>query len=152
MVASQDLTGRQEEEEPTHEIVISGPTDVKREMHIGYNPKTRQFEGLPAEWKALLDNSNISREDQEQNPDTVLEVLEFHQKLQAGKLLETGITTTARPMSPTQQRDDLQRQLSPTSLSRGSAPGSPVPKKRCERFSLRKLRPSGTFESFVEFA
>lgn len=102
-------------------------------MHIGYNPKTRQFEGLPAEWRSLLDNSNISREDQESNPDTVLEVLEFHQKLQAGKLLDTGITTAGRPMSPGPQRatsPEMQRQLSPTSQSRSSAPGSPVPKKR----------------------
>lgn len=108
-------------------------------MHIGYNPKTKQFEGLPAEWRALLDNSNISREDQEQDPDTVLEVLEFHQKLQAGKLLEQGITTTSRPMSPTPQRatsPEIQRQLSPTSLSRSSAPGAPIPKKRCVRVYL----------------
>nr|BAJ93905.1 predicted protein [Hordeum vulgare subsp. vulgare] len=143
----QDLAGRQDEpEEATHEIVISGPTDVKREMHIGYNPKTRQFEGLPAEWRSLLDNSNISREDQESNPDTVLEVLEFHQKLQAGKLLDTGITTAGRPMSPGPQRatsPEMQRQLSPTSLSRSSAPGSPVPKKSLPPVPQKKPAASG---------
>lgn len=31
-------------EEPQHYPVISGPTDVKREMHIGFNPATGKFE------------------------------------------------------------------------------------------------------------
>ncbi len=32
------------EDPPQHYPVISGPTDVKREMHIGFNPATGKFE------------------------------------------------------------------------------------------------------------
>lgn len=36
---------KEHKEEPAqHYPVISGPTDVKREMHIGFNPQTGKFE------------------------------------------------------------------------------------------------------------
>ena len=40
-------------------MVISGPTDVKHEWHVGVDPSTGNFEGMPPAWSAWLQNSNI---------------------------------------------------------------------------------------------
>src|SRR5688500_17449600 len=69
------------EEESTNEIVIGTPVNIHHEMHIGYNPVTRRCEGLPPEWSALLAGSGITSEEAEADPDTVLEVLQFQQRL-----------------------------------------------------------------------
>jgi len=47
---------------------ISAPTSFKHEIHVGYDPANGDFTGLPLEWKQLLENSGISREEQKKNP------------------------------------------------------------------------------------
>ncbi|KAL6054228.1 signal transducing kinase of the PAK [Balamuthia mandrillaris] len=64
---------------------ISGPTNFKREMHIGFNPETGAFEGLPEEWKIMLGTSGISKTEMEENPETLMEVMAFQQDLLQGK-------------------------------------------------------------------
>jgi len=39
---------------------ISGPTDFKHNMHIGFDNATGDFVGLPDSWKLWLKDSNIS--------------------------------------------------------------------------------------------
>jgi len=57
---------------------ISAPTSFKHEIHVGYDPSNGDFTGLPMEWKQLLENSGISREEQKANPQVVLDVLDFY--------------------------------------------------------------------------
>ncbi len=47
-------------------------------MHVGFDQSTGAFTGMPKEWKALLDASNISKEEMSKNPQAVLDVLEFY--------------------------------------------------------------------------
>lgn len=57
---------------------VSMPRNVKHKVHVDFASDTG-FTGLPEEWKALL-KSNISKEEVLENPEAVLDVLEFHDK------------------------------------------------------------------------
>ena len=57
---------------------VSNPTNFNHTVHVGYDPKTGGFVGLPPEWSKLLNSSAITKEDYEANPQAVFEVLEFY--------------------------------------------------------------------------
>ena len=45
---------------------------------VGFNSSTVKFTGLPKEWQQLLQDSGISKSDQEKNPPVVVEVVKFY--------------------------------------------------------------------------
>jgi len=47
---------------------ISAPTSFKHEIHVGFDASTGDFTGLPMDWKQLLENSGISKDEQKKNP------------------------------------------------------------------------------------
>jgi hypothetical protein len=57
---------------------VSNPTNFAHAVHVGFDPQTGEFVGLPAEWSKLLNSSAITKEDYERNPQAVFEVLEFY--------------------------------------------------------------------------
>ncbi|KAB5593759.1 P21 activated kinase [Ceratobasidium theobromae] len=62
---------------------VSNPTNFVHKIHVGFDPVSGAFTGLPEQWTKLLTSSAITREDYAKNPQAVLEVLEFytdHQK------------------------------------------------------------------------
>jgi hypothetical protein len=64
---------------PRHKkLEISAPTDFKHEVHVGYDPATGEFTGLPEEWKVLLANAGISKQEQMKHPQAILKVLDFY--------------------------------------------------------------------------
>ncbi|KAJ7658098.1 P21-Rho-binding domain-containing protein, partial [Mycena rosella] len=62
---------------------ISTPYDPVHLTHVGFNSSTGEFTGLPKEWQQLLQESGISREQQEKNPQAVMEIVKFYQEGQA---------------------------------------------------------------------
>ncbi|RYP85451.1 hypothetical protein DL769_001004 [Monosporascus sp. CRB-8-3] len=60
---------------------VSNPTNFSHAVHVGFDPQTGQFVGLPAEWSKLLNSSAITKEDYERNPQAVFEVLDFYSDL-----------------------------------------------------------------------
>ncbi|KAF8656118.1 hypothetical protein AX16_002756 [Volvariella volvacea WC 439] len=61
----------------------SNPTNFVHKVHVGFDPVTGAFTGMPDQWSKLLNKSAITREDYAKDPQAVLEVLEFytdHQK------------------------------------------------------------------------
>ncbi|KAL0083740.1 kinase-like domain-containing protein [Phycomyces blakesleeanus] len=56
----------------------SGPTNFVHEVHVGFDPVTGAFSGLPDQWTRLLKGSAITAEDAAKNPQAVLDVLEFY--------------------------------------------------------------------------
>ncbi|KAG1177929.1 hypothetical protein G6F70_001056 [Rhizopus microsporus] len=56
----------------------SGPTNFVHKVHVGFDPITGDFTGLPDQWNALLKGSKITPEDAAKNPQAVLEALEFY--------------------------------------------------------------------------
>ncbi|KAJ3114121.1 hypothetical protein HDU96_002542 [Phlyctochytrium bullatum] len=57
---------------------ISNPTDFVHQVHVGFDPLSGLFTGLPTDWKSLLESSNISKDEITKNPQAVLDVLEFY--------------------------------------------------------------------------
>ncbi|EXJ72381.1 STE/STE20/PAKA protein kinase [Cladophialophora psammophila CBS 110553] len=56
---------------------VSNPTNFSHRIHVGFDPQTGGFVGLPQEWEKLLNNSAITRDDYKKNPQAVIEVLQF---------------------------------------------------------------------------
>jgi p21-activated kinase 1 len=59
---------------------ISTPYDPVHLTHVGFNSSTGEFTGLPKEWQQLLQDSGISRFEQEKNPQAVMEIVKFYQE------------------------------------------------------------------------
>lgn len=64
--------GRSEKAEPQ----ISCPTYVTHDLHVAFDKSTGEIKGLPKAWQALLTASNISRTEQEKNPELLIGVLQ----------------------------------------------------------------------------
>ncbi|RDB20838.1 Serine/threonine-protein kinase SMU1 [Hypsizygus marmoreus] len=65
---------------PSKRPEISTPYDPVHLTHVGFNSSTGEFTGLPREWQQLLQESGISRSDQEKNPQAVMEIVKFYQE------------------------------------------------------------------------
>ena len=57
---------------------VSNPTNFNHKVHVGFDPSTGGFLGLPPEWERLLNSSAITKDDYLKNPRAVIEVLEFY--------------------------------------------------------------------------
>jgi hypothetical protein len=65
---------------PTKRPEISTPYDPVHLTHVGFNSSTGEFTGLPKEWQQLLQESGISRSEQEKHPQAVMEIVKFYQE------------------------------------------------------------------------
>lgn len=63
---------------PSQRPEISTPYDPVHLTHVGFNASTGEFTGLPKEWQQLLQESGISRSEQEKNPQAVMEIVKFY--------------------------------------------------------------------------
>ncbi|KAI0640811.1 kinase-like domain-containing protein [Trametes meyenii] len=63
---------------------ISTPYDPVHLTHVGFNTSTGEFTGLPKEWQQLLQESGISKAEQEKNPQAVMEIVKFYQENNRG--------------------------------------------------------------------
>ncbi|KAI7871695.1 kinase-like domain-containing protein [Spinellus fusiger] len=59
---------------------ISSPYNTRHVTHVGYNSNTGEFTGLPKEWHVLLKHSGITKSEQKQNPQAVIDAIEFYQE------------------------------------------------------------------------
>uniref|UniRef100_A0A672JGM7 non-specific serine/threonine protein kinase n=1 Tax=Salarias fasciatus TaxID=181472 RepID=A0A672JGM7_SALFA len=57
---------------------ISSPSDFEHTIHVGFDAVTGEFTGMPEQWARLLQTSNISKTEQKQNPQAVLDILKFY--------------------------------------------------------------------------
>jgi len=67
------------------EMSIGAPTNVKHEWHVGFNADTNEFVGLPPAWDNWLQTSNISKKEQTQNPNAVINALKTYEKSMRNK-------------------------------------------------------------------
>ncbi|KZT10140.1 PBD-domain-containing protein [Laetiporus sulphureus 93-53] len=59
---------------------ISTPYDPVHLNHVVFNSFTREFTGMPKEWQRLLQESDISKSEQERNPQSVVEIIRSYQE------------------------------------------------------------------------
>lgn len=80
---------------------ISYPTKFTHIFHVGFDPDTGEFTGMPEEWTRMLASSNISKEMQMKNPQAVLDVLNFYDhsanKQQSDKFMTQTPSTDPSP-------------------------------------------------------
>ncbi|KII83801.1 hypothetical protein PLICRDRAFT_180143 [Plicaturopsis crispa FD-325 SS-3] len=69
---------------------VSNPTNFVHKVHVGFDPQSGAFTGMPDQWSKLLTKSAITREDYAKDPQAVLDVLEFytdHQKREMEEMM-----------------------------------------------------------------
>ncbi|KAG0163605.1 signal transducing kinase of the PAK [Apophysomyces sp. BC1034] len=59
---------------------ISSPYNLVHVTHVGFNSQTGEFTGLPREWHILLQQSGITKREQQENPQAVLDVIGFYKE------------------------------------------------------------------------
>ncbi|KAG1048281.1 hypothetical protein G6F46_003925 [Rhizopus delemar] len=74
------LSKDKQSNEQEKEMEISGPYNAKHVTHVGFDASTGEFTGLPREWQTLLQHSGISKHEQYQNPQAVLDAIGFYQE------------------------------------------------------------------------
>ncbi|KAH8114861.1 Pkinase-domain-containing protein [Phellopilus nigrolimitatus] len=136
---------------------VSQPTNFVHKVHVGFDPVSGGFTGLPDQWSKLLTRSAITREDYAKDPQAVLDVLEFytdHQKQQQEMQEITGMApgmsrsasaaTTASSLSPYSETPSAPRFNAGTGLAGSNKPG-PVQALANERPSISRQdsSPSG---------
>lgn len=70
--------GKKDERPVVKKTDISAPLDFIHEVHVGFDPDTGDFSGLPEQWSALLQVSGISKKELAKNPQGMLDVLEYY--------------------------------------------------------------------------
>lgn len=88
----------------TTALRISTPYNAKHIHHVGVDSKTGEYTGLPEEWEKLLTSSGISKREQQQNMQAVMDIVKFYQDVTEtngeDKMFKTFNTTTGLPGSP----------------------------------------------------
>ncbi|KAI8620025.1 P21-Rho-binding domain-containing protein, partial [Chytriomyces sp. MP71] len=67
---------------------ISSPYNPVHLTHVGFNQDTGEYTGLPKEWQKLLVDAGISKQDQDANPQAMIDIMGFYNDKNAGKLSE----------------------------------------------------------------
>ncbi|KAK4052278.1 Protein kinase [Microbotryomycetes sp. JL221] len=78
---------------------VSSPTNFVHQVHVGFDPVSGAFTGLPEQWTRLLTSSALTKEDYAKNPQAVLDVLEFYTDIQKRERDEFGMGTTSLGMT-----------------------------------------------------
>eukprot|EP00090_Calanus_glacialis_P035246 TRINITY_DN6020_c0_g1_i1.p1 TRINITY_DN6020_c0_g1~~TRINITY_DN6020_c0_g1_i1.p1 ORF type:complete len:581 (-),score=120.23 TRINITY_DN6020_c0_g1_i1:901-2643(-) len=73
---------------------ISYPTKFTHVVHVGFDDDSGEFTGMPEAWTKMLVASNISKEMQMQNPQAVLDVLNYYEHSSKHKTDDKYMTQT----------------------------------------------------------
>ncbi|KAK4169242.1 putative serine/threonine-protein kinase CLA4 [Cladorrhinum sp. PSN259] len=146
---------------------VSNPTNFSHAVHVGFNPQTGQFTGLPEEWTRLLNSSAITKEDVERNPQAVFEVLDFYSDLakraenpeqyptpistpspnvmqndQFGYPSGNSIVPPRAPAKPVQQRSPASYSTTPTQQMAQAPSPRPSPSEQQQQMQLQGVSPN----------
>ncbi|TKY86021.1 hypothetical protein EX895_004846 [Sporisorium graminicola] len=86
---------------------VSSPTNFVHQVHVGFDPISGAFTGLPEQWSKLLTTSAITREDYEKNPQAVLDVLEFYTDIQKRERDDFGLGTPTMNIQPGRNPNEI---------------------------------------------
>ncbi|KAH7050744.1 kinase-like domain-containing protein [Linnemannia elongata] len=125
---------------------VSNPTNFVHKVHVGFDPNTGNFTGLPETWTKLLTGSAITKEDYANNPQAVLEVLEFYTDQTKRNEAEYGtasLVPSSLPLIPSDSEGDRWANLMPRQQPTppSSRPERPQRPERPDR-PEDQLRPS----------
>ncbi len=114
---------------------VSNPTNFNHRVHVGFDPLSGAFVGLPVEWEKLLTASAITKEDYQKNPQAVIEVLEFYSDItKRAQNPDAYPSLTPTPGVHTSQNMQLGHGAGGTSI----APPRPIPPGGMQRLESFK--------------
>lgn len=136
---------------------VSHPTGFSHRVHVGFDPVTGGFVGLPVEWERLLKGSALTKDDMAKNPQAVMEVLQFYSDklapraqdpqnypsltptppVEAGREKQLGYSAGTSVAPPRPQPPGFQRQDS-YQTSRSGTPASQYRDQSQDRFGPPK--------------
>ncbi|ODN75339.1 hypothetical protein L202_06515 [Cryptococcus amylolentus CBS 6039] len=79
---------------------VSLPMNFVHQVHVGFDPRSGGFTGLPPQWSKLLTSSAITKEEAARNPEAVLDVLQFYTQQQASQQPHERPTPSAYSAQP----------------------------------------------------
>ncbi|KAL8574794.1 Serine/threonine-protein kinase PAK 3 [Nucella lapillus] len=91
--------------------VISPPSNFEHTVHVGFDPLTGEFTGMPESWARLLQSANISKMEQKQNPQAVLDVLNYYDT-SSKERRESKYMINIKPSSGNSSKSNLSEKLS----------------------------------------
>ncbi|KAK9469156.1 kinase-like domain-containing protein [Lipomyces arxii] len=149
---------------------VSSPTNFTHKVHVGFDPSSGGFTGLPDTWAKLLNASAITQEDYVKNPQAVIEALEFYSDIKAREQQDEPLnqhTVTAsevasmtaqhvpstcyQPRPPIQQRAHTTGRIAltptqplqiPSSSIAPRRPAPPIPKPNLRHLTSVRASPS----------
>ncbi|KAK3716831.1 Protein kinase [Vermiconidia calcicola] len=103
---------------------VSHPTGFSHRVHVGFDPVTGGFVGLPVEWERLLKGSALTKDDMAKNPQAVMEVLQFYSDKLAPRAEDPKMYSS---LTPTPSVDSNQNKQLGYSAGTSVAPPRPQP-------------------------
>ncbi|CAO2649418.1 Nn.00g068030.m01.CDS01 [Neocucurbitaria sp. VM-36] len=125
---------------------VSNPTNFTHRVHVGFDPTSGAFVGLPVEWEKLLTASALTKDDYAKNPKAVLEVLEFYTEKLVKRSEDPQQYPSLTPTPPVSS--GMEKQLGYGGSGNSVAPPRPAPPgayQRKDSYSLgRQNTPPGS--------
>jgi len=104
---------------------VSNPTNFTHRVHVGFDPNSGAFVGLPVEWEKLLTASALTKDDYAKNPKAVLEVLEFYTEKLVKRSDDPQQYSSLTPTPSTS--GGMEKQLGYSGSGNSVAPPRPAP-------------------------
>lgn len=104
---------------------VSNPTNFTHRVHVGFDPTSGAFVGLPVEWEKLLTASALTKDDYAKNPKAVLEVLEFYTEKLVKRSEDPQMYPSLTPTPPVSS--GAEKQLGYGGSGNSVAPPRPAP-------------------------
>jgi hypothetical protein len=104
---------------------VSNPTNFTHRVHVGFDPTSGAFVGLPVEWEKLLTASALTKDDYAKNPKAVLEVLEFYTEKLVKRSEDPQMYPSLTPTPPVSA--GAEKQLGYGGSGNSVAPPRPAP-------------------------
>ncbi|CCD27401.1 STE20 family serine/threonine-protein kinase NDAI_0K02100 [Naumovozyma dairenensis CBS 421] len=109
-------------------VKISTPYNAKHIHHVGVDARTGEYTGLPEEWEKLLTSSGISKKEQQQNMDTIIDIVKFYQDVSDATGEDKLINTFKLPDTSDRKNDFGSRSSSNSTVQKYdlSGPATPI--------------------------
>jgi protein-serine/threonine kinase len=120
---------------------VSNPTNFTHRVHVGFDPTSGAFVGLPVEWEKLLTASALTKDDYAKNPKAVLEVLEFYTEKLVKRSEDPQSYSSLTPTPPVTAGREKQLGYGGGNSIAPPRPGPPNGFQRADSYSGRQNTP-----------
>lgn len=123
---------------------VSLPINFTHKIHVGFDPESGNFTGLPEAWKSMLQHSKITNEDWKKDPVAVIEVLEFYSDIK-GSANNTPTNSPALNVSKVEMNlNDWTKVPSARTANEDFKPSRAAPKKPVPYLTQQQQQQSET--------